>query len=229
MDTMTPKLSSPRLRSKHRRASHAPAGIWLGGARLEGVRSYGLVKEVVQLKKQVAALTKRLAEETARTSGDVAGSGAAKALADLRGRLNAEAPLVVDSSFNAADVSEAVKHEWITCGRLIGWKDLSDAWGGRSRQSLDQAANRFELVNLKVKGRLWYPADFRVLPADAVKSVCQVLRGVDPVSQMIFWARPHGALEGHTLAHAIKNGQLHRVIQLAQAFAEETVGHVAQP
>jgi hypothetical protein len=39
--------------------------------------------------------------------------------------------------------------------------------------------------------------------------------------------RNHGALDGKTLAQAIKSGQLSRAIQLAEAFAEESTGHAA--
>ena len=144
---------------------------------------------------------------------DVPCSRAAEAIEALRERLNVESSAVVDLSLNALDA-------WINSGRLIGWEDLSAAWGLRSRPPL--------VVHLKVHGRLWYPADFKVLPAVAVKSVCRVLRGVDPVSQIIFWTRHHGALDGDTLAQAIKNGQLPRVIQLAQALTEETVEYVAK-
>jgi hypothetical protein len=199
-----------------------------------------LGETVAELKKRVAVLTARSEFACVSTtapvttsvlvenpqSSEVAVSGAASALAALRKRLNVGDPPAAQA-VSAAEVSEAIKSEWIASGQLIGWSDLSDAWGKRSRQSLDQAAQRFELINLKVKGKLWYPAAFMDLSADAVKDVCLAMKNVDPVSKVIFWMRSHGALEGKTLAQAIKSGQLSRVIQLAEAFAEEFTGHVA--
>lgn len=153
-------------------------------------------------------------------------SSAAAALEALRGRLAVDVrPEGV--GLTVAEASEATKHQWIDSGLLVGWRDLAEAWGGRSRQALDQACDRGELFNLKIAGKRWYPSMFLGLSAESVKAICLALKGVDPVSKVIFWARPHGALGGRTLAQAVEAGQLERVAQLAQDFADEYTGHAA--
>jgi hypothetical protein len=153
-------------------------------------------------------------------------SSAAAALGALRSRLVGDTQ-PFGAGLPVAEASEATKRQWIDSGLLVGWRVLSDAWGGRSRQGLDQACGRGELFNLKIAGKLWYPVMFQRLSADSVKAVCLLLRNVDPVSKMIFWVRPQGALSGQTLAQAIEAGQLDRAAQVAQAFADEYTGHAA--
>lgn len=59
------------------------------------------------------------------------------------------------------------------------------------------------------------------LPAEDVKAVYLLLRGVDPVSQFIFWERKHGSLAGQTLHKALRAGQREAVLRTAEAFACE--------
>ncbi len=148
------------------------------------------------------------------------------ALDALRERL-ASKDLLKNDPLTPAVASEAARHEWISSGLLVSWRDLSDAWGGRSRQALDQACDRGDLFSLKVAGKRWYPGVFRMLPAEAVKAVNRRLANVDPASKLIFWTRPQGPLGGQTLAEAILANQLERAEQVAKAFADEFTGHAA--
>ena len=153
-------------------------------------------------------------------------SGAEAALQAMRHRLELSAPVQSDAS-PKVDFSEKAKQEWVTSGRIVGWKALASAWGDRSRQSLDQASQRGELFSLMVAGKRMYPAAFLNLSAEAVKDINLALKDVDPVSKLIFWNRPHGALGNKTLAEAIEDRQLDRAIHLAQAFSSEYLGHAA--
>ncbi len=151
-------------------------------------------------------------------------SGAQAALQAMRHRLESQTAFKSITP-QTTDVSEATKHEWALNGRIVGWAELANAWGDRSRQSLDQASARGELFSLKVAGKRLYPSVFLHLSAESVKAINLPLKDVDPVSKLIFWNRTHGALGNKTLAEAIEGGQLDRAVHLAQAFADEYLGH----
>lgn len=151
-------------------------------------------------------------------------STAQAALVSLRERL---APQPATAAASRAEVSEAIQQEWISSGLLISPGELAAAWGGRTRQALEQAVARGDLFSLKLRGRRWYPAAFRELSAESVKRICQAMKRVDPVPQFLFWNRPQGALAGQTLAQAIHAGKLTRAVQLAEAFAEENAADAA--
>ncbi len=65
------------------------------------------------------------------------------------------------------------------------------------------------------------------LSAEDVKAVCLLLRGVDPVSQFIFWERKHGSLVGQTLSQALQAGKTAAVLRTAEVFASEHAAHAA--
>ncbi|MCV2355385.1 hypothetical protein LNV09_14620 [Paucibacter sp. B2R-40] len=165
-----------------------------------------------------------LSENSLKKPGPL--STAATAVNALRQRLASKAPQEEGEGLTRAETSEAVKHEWVSSGLLVGWAALGEAWGGRQRQALDQARERHELFSLKVAGRHHYPAAFLNLSAETVKAICLLLKNVDPAAQVIFWNRPHGALGGQTLEQALAGGKLARVAHLAKTFAEEYAGHV---
>lgn len=150
-------------------------------------------------------------------------SNAQVALLQLRDRLAKDDGKTLPK-YSSGPVSETIKSDWIANGVLVGSTALRNAWGGRTRQSLDQARNRGELVGLKISGRLWYPSAFLSLPADFVKTICGIQLRVDPVTQVIFWTRKHGALGGMTIAQAFVSNQIQRAIQLAEAFARDYTG-----
>lgn len=120
-----------------------------------------------------------------------------------------------------------VKRNWIAAGLLARGPALGDAWGDPSLQTLEQAEASGELFSLVVNGAHWYPAAFTKLPAATVGVLCQALEGVDPVSKVIFWTRPHGALGAKTLEQAVEAGQLARALQITEAFAAEYRGQPA--
>ncbi|HRO58487.1 MAG TPA: hypothetical protein PK177_04860 [Burkholderiaceae bacterium] len=116
--------------------------------------------------------------------------------------------------------SEDVARRWVDDGLLVSADELGRAWH-RKRQSLEQACDRGELFRIRVGGRWYYPAVFRVLMADDVGRVSRAMAGVDPVSQFIFWSRTHGALGGRTIAQALDAGEGTRAVALAAALGEE--------
>lgn len=153
-------------------------------------------------------------------------STAARALDALRQRLASRGltgtPL---GGVRAAEISAEIKKEWVSSGMLVGWAALAVAWGGRKRQALDRKRQRHELVSLKIAGKHYYPAAFLALSADSVSIICKLLQDVDPISQVIFWARPHGAIGGKTLAEVLSAGaSVASVTFLARAHAEECCG-----
>lgn len=181
--------------------------------------SLGLLIELLGRMESIS-VTPVAASAAPRAALCIPTSTAQTALDGLRKRLARRVAAAHDAPA-ATEVSEAIKHEWVADGLLVGSSDLGTAWGGRSRQALEQAAERGDLFSLKLRGRRWYPAVFAALSAESVKAVCQPMKAVDPVAQFLFWNRPHGALAGQTVAQAIQAGQLARAVQLAQAQAQD--------
>lgn len=156
-------------------------------------------------------------------SGD---SRAARALAEMQARMGG---LTAEGAHLDADLergSELVKASWIRDGLLVGSVAFGLSWS-RTRQALEQACGRGELFSLKIGNKRWYPASLLGLPAEDVKAVCLLLRGVDVVSQFIFWQRKHGSLDGQTLAEALQAGKTAAVLRAAEVFASEHAEHAA--
>ena len=151
---------------------------------------------------------------------------AAQALADLQVRLGVAPGTGAEQAAELEQSSESVKAGWIRDGLLVGSAAFGLAWS-RTRQALEQACERGELFSLKIGNKRWYAAGLMGLAADDVKAVCLLLRGVDPVSQFIFWERPHGALAGQTLPQALRAGKRAAVLRTAEVFASEHAGHAA--
>ena len=150
---------------------------------------------------------------------------AAQALADLQVRLGV-APGAGDEPRELDQGSECVKASWIQDGLLVGSVAFGLSWS-RTRRALEQACGRGELFSLKIGNKRWYPASPMDVSVEDVKVVCVLLRGVDPVSQFIFWERKHGALAGQTLPQALQAGNAAAVLRTAEVFASEHPGQAA--
>ena len=120
---------------------------------------------------------------------------AAQALADLQVRLGVAPGTGAEQAAELEQSSESVKTGWIRDGLLVGSAAFGLAWS-RTRQALEQACDRGELFSLKIGNKRWYPASLMGLSAEDVKAVCLLLRGVDPVSQFIFWSARTARLPG---------------------------------
>lgn len=116
-----------------------------------------------------------------------------------------------------------MRREWVDDGLLVPTAELARNWG-LTRQALDQARERGDLVGLKIANRQYYPAAFLELKAGDVASICRSLVDVDPVGRIIFWQRPHANLDDRTLAQSIRTEGLAAALQAAQAFADEQSG-----
>lgn len=153
-------------------------------------------------------------------------SRAERALVDLEARLGVTSDSGAEQATQLKEVSERVKAEWIQDGLLVGSVAFGLSWA-RTRQALEQACDRGELFNLKIGNKRWYPASLMGLSPEDVKPVCLLLRGVDPVSQFIFWERKHGFLSGQTLSQALHAGNTAAVLRAAEVFASEHAPHAA--
>ena len=118
--------------------------------------------------------------------------------------------------------SEAVKADWIRERLFIASQELEQAWA-LSRQSLEEGCARGQLFKLRISGADWYPAAFAALSCVDVRDVCDILRGLDPITIFIFWHRKHGSLRGMTLPEALRRGERQAVMHLAQVFASEQI------
>ena len=190
-------------------------------ARLRSEVRY-LQRRVAEHERQIQALTGLAAQAAiGATAAAPVPSRTARALEALRGRLADQAPL-------AAQAPEDARRRWVDEGILVPTAVLAEAWSV-SRQALDQARTRADLIGLKIGNRQYYPAVFLDLSADLVARVCQALAGVDAVSAVLFWSRKHGFLENVTLVEAIQAGGLDTVVRAAAAFADEMAGVQAAP
>jgi len=183
-----------------------------------------LQRQVTEQAREIQALKARSeAVVPAVTPADVATPGSSRAnqaLDALRTRLADQAPMT-------AQRSEDARRRWVVDGVIIPTATLVDAWGV-SRQALDQARERGDLVGLKVANRQYYPASVLGLSSESVAQICRALAGMDPVSAVLFWTREHGAFDGLTVSEAVTTQGLDAVVQAAEAFAAELAGvHVA--
>jgi hypothetical protein len=176
---------------------------------------------------QQASLASSAPRSVSQEAPDEAGNRrVAKVLADLQVRLGMAPGIDAEQVTELERSSERVKAGWIQDGLLVGSVAFGLSWS-RTRQALEQACDRGELFSLKIGNKRWYPASFMGLPAEDVKAVCMLLRGVDPVSQFIFWERKHGSLAGQTLPQALQAGKTAAVLRTAEVFAVEHAEHAA--
>lgn len=182
---------------------------------------------VLQQERQQASLASNAPCSLPQETPDEAGNRrAAQALADLQVRLGVAPGTGAEQATELEQGSERVKAGWIQDGLLVGSVAFGLSWS-RTRQALEQACDRGELFSLKIGNKRWYPASLMGLSAEDVKAVCLLLRGVDPVSQFIFWERKHGSLAGQTLPQALKAGKTAAVLRTAEVFASEHAEHAS--
>lgn len=115
---------------------------------------------------------------------------------------------------------EAYRRQWVTDGLLVSPMSLAEAWGC-TQQALDDARRRGEVFSIEIGGHHYYPAVFARLEAEAVKGVCQALKGDDVAAKFVFWHRAHGGLGGLTLVEALSLGRTDKVRCLAEAWSAE--------
>ncbi len=182
---------------------------------------------VLQQERQQASLPSNAPRSLLPEAPDEAGNRrAAQALADLQVRLGMAPSTGAEQATELEQGSERVKAGWIQGGLLVGSVAFGLSWS-RTRQALEQACGRGELFSLKIGNKRWYPASLMDLTVEDVKAVCLLLRGVDPVSQFIFWERKHGSLAGQTLPKALQAGKTAAVLRTAEVFASEHAEHAA--
>ena len=174
------------------------------------------------------------ASATTPSKNDIAATGLADSgplpeheLAAMRLRLEAALTAKQAAGLAAAPQlsPDAVKKKWVTDHRVISPAELGAAWGGRSRQALEQACGRGELFSFKIKNRRWYPAEFAQLSVEDVKAVCLALKDVNPVSKLTFWERSPGSLGGRTLTQVLLADGAEAAVRTGAAFADEYTGH----
>ena len=182
---------------------------------------------VPQQERQQAGVASSAPRSLPQEAPDDAGNRrAAKALADLQVRLGVTPDSGAEQATELEQSSERIKAGWIQDGLLVGSVAFGLSWS-RTRQALEQACDRGALFSLKIGNKRWYPASLMGLSAEDVKTVCPLLRGVDPVSQFIFWERKHGALAGQTIPQALRAGKTAAVLRIAEAFACEHAEHAS--
>jgi hypothetical protein len=182
---------------------------------------------VLQQERQQTSLASNAPRSLPQETRDEAGNRrATQALANLQVRLGIAPGTGAEQATELEQGSERVKRGWIQDGLLVGSAAFGLSWS-RTRQALDQACDRGELFSLKIGNKRWYPTSLMGLSAEAVKAVCLLLRGVDPVSQFIFWECKHGSLAGQTLPQALRAGKTAAVLRTAEVFASEHTAHAA--
>ncbi|WP_157360003.1 hypothetical protein [Caldimonas brevitalea] len=202
------------LKRPHRVANEAPPLLTTVVDELRAL-VHQLRDQVAMQERQIQALITRQADQLTerRTSGPASTERIDLALQELRHRLPVQEHVVVEGS-------ESVRRRWVDQGLVVGSAELRKAWGV-SRQALDQAAERGDLVRMKIANRQYYPAGFLELASQDVAKVCRALQPLDEITSIVFWSRKHGALGNRTVTEALKDGKLAAVLQLAGAYAEE--------
>lgn len=120
----------------------------------------------------------------------------------------------------AVERGRAARQSWTQDGTLLTPADFA-ATRGISPSVLPELEARGELFSLDIEGARWYPAELLKLSPDEASALCRELAGDDAARQLIFVMRKHGALAGQTVAEAVCQGQLAKVLQLACAWRHE--------
>ena len=116
---------------------------------------------------------------------------------------------------------EAARVQWVKEGLVVPGEQLAQAWG-LTRQALAPAADRGEILAVKVGNRLYYPQAFLGMDRDAVAAICRALGDLGASEKLTFWLRDHGALAGKSVAAALEAGTgVAKVERLAAAWARE--------
>lgn len=182
-----------------------------------------LVRNVAQLRSQLndAKRMVRLVSDTV-TQVEVELKHNESKLAELtHERVGDDGPASTVSGLGAAALrgQEAVAR-WIEEGTLMASAEFAQAWG-ISRQALDQAVERGELFSMKLGNKRFYPRELLRLDRPTVARVCKALGEASAAEKLVFWLRQHGGLGGVSAVDAAVAGKTDRVVQLAQAWAEE--------
>lgn len=120
----------------------------------------------------------------------------------------------------AVERGRAARLAWTQDGTLLNAADYA-ATRDISPLVLPELEARGELFSLDIEGRRWCPSELQKLSPDQATVLCRTLAGDDAARQLIFIMRKHGALAGETVAVAIKQGQLARVLQVAHVWRHE--------
>lgn len=118
---------------------------------------------------------------------------------------------------------ETVLSQWTRDGTLVPCVQLSNAWG-LNRHSLTEAESRGELFSVSIAGEQYFLGILCAHGQEEVAKVCQILQGMEASGQAIFWLRKHGGLNGKTVSQCLHEGDLHRVLEIARAWADERIG-----
>lgn len=112
------------------------------------------------------------------------------------------------------------REEWTRDGTLLSAAEFA----ARRRLTLmDLVAleARGELFSLEVDDARWYPAELAHMGASDAAALSAALAGLEPTAKLVFLMRRHGTLGGTTVATAIANGGINRVLALAAAWRAE--------
>lgn len=144
---------------------------------------------------------------TVTPTQDVGGSGPlprvhAASTALMRAEVRGEARLV----------------SWTQDGTLVDSGKVKAAWGV-TRQSVNAACERGEILSVWVKGQHWYPSEALKLERSALAEINRARGDVDPSSKLLFLLREHGSLGGNTAAAAVADGKVEDVLRLAADWA----------
>jgi len=116
---------------------------------------------------------------------------------------------------------EAARVQWVKDGLVVPGEQLAQAWG-LTRQALAPAADRGEVVAVKIGNRLYYPQVFLGMDRETVAAICRALGDLGASEKLMFWLRGHGALTGKSVAAALETGvPLAKVQRLAASWARE--------
>lgn len=112
------------------------------------------------------------------------------------------------------------RDEWTRDGTLLSAADFA-AKRLLPLSELAALEARGELFSVEVDDASWYPAELVGMGASDAAALSAVLAGLEPATKLVFLMRRHGTLGGTTVATAIANGGINRVLALAAGWRAE--------
>lgn len=112
------------------------------------------------------------------------------------------------------------QEEWTRDGTLLSAAEFAEK---RRLTPTELAALEAEgeLFSVQVGDARWYPAELAHMGASDSAALSAALAGLEPTAKLVFLMRRHGTLGGMTVATALANCGINRVLALAAAWRTE--------
>lgn len=117
----------------------------------------------------------------------------------------------------AVERGRLARDAWIRDGVLLSSAEFAARYGV-AVDALLTLESKGELFSVEASGEPYWPAELLKLEPGVVAKLCRALGADSGSAKLTFLMRSHGALAGHSVADAVRHGQLADVLRLARTW-----------